>query len=122
MDYPTPIFTTLFFYAPQNRGDPRLIVQNDRKSILRKRYYSFKLSGILRGGHRGPEEVCSDWQSGLKMNEFSQAGDRRLEFVKKGYASSGCIRLRQLASVSQPVKPHISQTFKHGKVSTNWPN
>jgi len=67
---PTPIFTTLFFYAPHFGREVPEIVQNVNKSILRKWVYSFKHSGISRGQHRGPEKVSSDCQSGLKMSDF----------------------------------------------------
>src|SRR5438132_947633 len=67
---PTPIFTIIFSQAPQNERDRTLIVHYAWKSILRKRVYSFKHSGNLRGQHRGPEIVCSDWRSGLKMRDF----------------------------------------------------
>jgi hypothetical protein len=70
MDYPTPIFTTLFFYAPHFGREPAQFVHYALKSILRKRVYSFKHSGISRGRHRGPEKVGSDRRSGLKMSEF----------------------------------------------------
>ena len=67
---PTPIFTTLFSYAPQNERELLLIVHFTEKSILRKWVYSFKRSGISRGGHRGPEKVSSDRRSGRKMSDF----------------------------------------------------
>ena len=58
-----PLFSILFSTAPQNERDRLKFAYYDKKSILRKRYYSFKHSGILRGRHRGPEKVSSDWQS-----------------------------------------------------------
>jgi len=59
-----PLFLQLYFLR-------RLILGENgsnswhyaRKSILRKRVYSFKHSGILRGRHRGPENMRVFWQS-----------------------------------------------------------
>ncbi len=79
---PTPIFTTLFFYAPHFGRDLPLIVHYDRKSILRNWVYSFKHSGILRGGHRGPENMLSDRQSGLKMSDLEPKAVLVVKLVK----------------------------------------
>ena len=70
MDYPTPIFTTIFFTAPQNGRELPVAAQNARKNILRKRVYSFKHTGNSRGTHRGPEKVSPDQRSGLKMGDL----------------------------------------------------
>jgi hypothetical protein len=82
MDYPTPIFTTLFFYAPHFGRDQQLIVQNIHKSILRKRVYSFKHSGNSRGRHRGPENMRSDWQSEHEMSDLASTGVWASKFIK----------------------------------------
>src|SRR5437879_6333938 len=67
---PTPIFTIIFSQALQNKLDLPKFLHYARKSILRKRYYSFKHSGNSRGQHRGPEKVGSDRRSGLKMRDL----------------------------------------------------
>jgi len=60
---------------PQNGRILVVAAQNSLESILRKRVYSFKHSGILRGGHRGPENMSSDCQTGLKMSELDPSPD-----------------------------------------------
>ena len=67
---PTPIFTIIFFTAPHFGRELAVAVHFALESILRKRVYSFKHSGILRGRHRGPEKVSPDQRSGLKMSDL----------------------------------------------------
>ena len=67
---PTPIFTIIFFTAPQNGRILAVAAHFALESILRKQVYSFKHSGILRGDHRGPEKVCPDRRSGLRMGDL----------------------------------------------------
>jgi hypothetical protein len=56
--------------------------QNSLESILRKRVYSFKHSGISRGGHRGPEKVSPDRQSGHEMSDLGLVGYFSSNFLK----------------------------------------
>src|SRR6266446_4033508 len=65
-----PLFSNLTFYYASFWEGSLLNRSKCENSILRKRVYSFKHSGNSRGDHRGPEIVCSDWQSGLKMSDF----------------------------------------------------
>src|SRR2546425_7826377 len=66
----TPLFSNLTFYCASFWERSALNRSKCENSILRKRYYSFKHSGNLRGDHRGPEKVCLFCRSGLKMNDF----------------------------------------------------
>src|SRR5947209_4203395 len=77
-----PFFPTSFSTAPHFVGELPQIVQNARKSILRKRVYSFKHSGNSRGQHRGPEKVCVFWRSGVKTGVFARLWCQGMKKVK----------------------------------------
>ena len=110
-----PFFSILFSPAPQNERELALITHYDRRSILRKRVYSFKHSGNSRGEHRGPEKVCSDWQTGHKIGEFVNWQEFGVKFVKisklKGSRPSGKIERLSLGSLdSRPSYSMIGLT------------
>jgi hypothetical protein len=80
---PTPIFTIIFFTAPQNGRILAVAAQNDLESILRKWVYSFKHSGNSRGDHRGPEKVSPDQRSGREMGDLDHRPRLPSNFLKK---------------------------------------
>jgi len=65
-----PLFSNFIFYCASKWARSAVNRSKCEKSILRKWVYSFKHSGNLRGGHRGPEKACSDCWSGFKMSVF----------------------------------------------------
>ena len=83
--------TPPYFYNYIFSGAPKWARSVDNRSkcensILRKRVYSFKHSGNSRGTHRGPENMCVFWQSGLKMSDFGCVShDQAPNFVKHLY-------------------------------------
>ena len=83
---PTPIFTIIFFTAPHFGRLLAVVAHFALESILRKWVYSFKHSGNSRGDHRGPEKVCPDRRSGLKMGKFPVKSQNALKFLK-GYSA-----------------------------------
>ena len=85
---PTPIFTIIFFTAPHFGRILAVTAHFALERILRKRVYSFKHSGILRGRHRGSEKVCPDQRSGLKLSDFQRSLIRASNFVKEQYSIS----------------------------------
>src|SRR5437879_9036977 len=68
-----PYFYNYIFYCPSFWERSTLNRSKCENSILRKRVYSFKHSGNLRGQQGGPEKVCVFCQSGLKMSEFDHS-------------------------------------------------
>src|SRR3989442_1573541 len=72
---PPPFYNYIFYYASFWERSA-LDRSKCEKSILRKRVYSFKHSGISRGDHRGPEKACPDRRSGLKMGELEHSPNR----------------------------------------------
>src|SRR5213594_5042916 len=89
-------------------------VHYSRKSILRKRYYSFKHSGNSRGGHRGPEKVCSDWQSGRKMGELGFWVSFGAKIIKKrqGHNESPVVRIPWVRVFRDPLQQWRRQNWK----------
>src|SRR5438093_3004516 len=71
-----PLFYNYIFYCPLFWERSALTRSKCENSILRKWVYSFKHSGNSRGGHRGPENICVFWQSGLKISELDHSPDK----------------------------------------------
>ena|SRR5437870_13624926 len=61
-----PLFYNFIFSGGSKRERSASNRSKCGNSILRKRVYSFKHSGNLRGRHRGPEKLSPDRRSGRK--------------------------------------------------------